>query len=383
MEPVRGMQVWALFFGVPITTYTDGNGYYEVPWRFSLGTIMGTKAKNSRVNVKPLDTHLNGFLNNVLPVVLDFIVGSVHIDGWHGACSMKNDIDFNFTGHTQVRYWSQILNAYYFHDQYCATEGIKNAPQAMVCYAQWANDYGGNGFSSASTPMLSQLTGGQYADPIIYSTVGFTPVGVLLSVIHGMLPDMSFKVAYNFGNEPPYYNSRMAQIAFHELGHASMFRQVGAGWHLALAWAEVWHNCAGLSPYCDGNYTNGGHVALAESWAQFIGTNFALRRYPNGVIQGTHFLQFSPIAYLQEYEGYFFGGTWIPYGIYNDLNDAYNPAEIWDNVNGVSISQMYNVLGPNVESICDYWFSFERKYPQYNNNDVDNIFLNHNVTPCF
>jgi hypothetical protein len=106
-ERVRGMQVWSLFLGIPIYTYSDGNGYYEIPWRYSIGTIMGTKAKNSRVNVKPLDTH-GTLIRNIYTLIAQFIVGSQHIEGWVTPCQMRDGKDFNFRGHTQVHYWSQI-----------------------------------------------------------------------------------------------------------------------------------------------------------------------------------------------------------------------------------------------------------------------------------
>ena len=50
---VPGMQVWGLVFGIPIHTYTDRDGYYRLPWRFVAGTIMGTHAKNDRINSPP------------------------------------------------------------------------------------------------------------------------------------------------------------------------------------------------------------------------------------------------------------------------------------------------------------------------------------------
>ncbi|WP_315814298.1 hypothetical protein [Paraflavitalea speifideaquila] len=61
LEPVRGIQVWGLIFGIPRFTYTDRNGYYSFPWKFSIGTIMGTHAKNPRVNVKPFNTMGDSF----------------------------------------------------------------------------------------------------------------------------------------------------------------------------------------------------------------------------------------------------------------------------------------------------------------------------------
>ena len=156
LEPVRGMQVWGLVFGIPLYTYTDANGWYRFPYRFSLGTIMGTKAKNPRVNVKPLNT--TGPVWTVIPqLIANFIAGSIHIHGWVGACAMRNDVNFDFWEHRQNRYWSQILNAVYFHDLYSQQQGILPAPYDLVIYAHWSDAFNASGFGSASTPLLHQI----------------------------------------------------------------------------------------------------------------------------------------------------------------------------------------------------------------------------------
>lgn len=377
LEPVRGMQVWGLVFGIPIHSYTYSNGYYELPWRFSAGTIMGTHAKGKRVNVKPFNTVGGWVLTSLIQA---FVVGSIHIKGWVGACAMRNDVNFDFYGHTQVRYWSQILNAYYFHDQYALADNIYNAPRNMICYAHWADSPEGD-FGSASTPMLYHMTGGEITDLFIQQLFNNPVTGTLLTFIHRLLPDMTFRVCGT--TQPQYYNSRLAQTAFHELGHASMYHQVGWGWYWELIWAELTHTCSGTgNPYCDGTYSGAGHVAVAESWAEFIGTNNALRRYPNGYMKGTYYNGFYPMATLIENEKWFFGGFWIPYGVYNDLMDNSNAGETWDNVQGASISQLYNAFGSDVATMCGYQIQFIQNNPQFSQGDVNIIFNNHEVS-CY
>jgi hypothetical protein len=95
LRNVKGMQVWGLVFGIPLHTYTDDNGFYNFPWRFSAGTIMGTHAKNPRVNIKPFNTQ--GAWVVTLPI--QFIVGSVHVQGWVGSCAMRSEVNFEFTEH--------------------------------------------------------------------------------------------------------------------------------------------------------------------------------------------------------------------------------------------------------------------------------------------
>lgn len=381
-EPVRNMQVWALVFGIPVHTYTDANGYYAIPWRFSAGSIMGTKAKNSRVTIKPLDTH-GSLVSVIASLIVDFVAGSVHIDGWVSSCQMRDGKDFNYSGHTQVRLWCQLLNAYYFHDVYCAQEGIKNAPQGMTCYAQWANI--GGDFGNASTPLLNSITGNSIIPNYINNIFGQainTNFPNLFTVLQSVLPDMTFSVRYS--GEPVHYSSRLAQTAFHELGHASQYRQVDALWWLQLIEDEVGETAAPHNPYGQGNNSDDSRVSLAESWAQFIGTDFALRRYPVGVSYTTNRdVNYPdillPLSTLLEDENYFYGGSWMPCGLFHDLADNYNGTEPWDNVSGVTISQMYNTFSTSVNGWCDYANRFVNSYgATFRASNIWQIFINSN-----
>ena len=121
------MQVWGLVFGIPLHTYTDGNGYYRFPWRFNAGTIMGTKAKNSRVNIHPVNTQ-GAWLYFV---AAQFIIGSVHVQGWVSSCSLRNEVNFEFTTHKQNRYWAQMMHAVSLHDQYSTADRILSAPSSF------------------------------------------------------------------------------------------------------------------------------------------------------------------------------------------------------------------------------------------------------------
>ena len=354
MEPVRGMKVWGLVGGIPVSAYTDANGYYEINYRFSLGTIMGTLAQNKRVNIRPLDTHGTP-AETALRLIVQFATGSININGWVGSCTMSSGKDFSFVDNTQTKFWCQILNAYYFHDQYCAQEGIYNAPDKMVCYAQWR----ATGFGSASTPMLGHMNytavfAETYLNNLFGSSVNLSvDFPSIFNALTGLMPDMTIGATED---ALIYYNSRLAQTTFHELGHASQFRQVGLSWYTTLCATELTNG--GNTQYGDGTYQNAGIVSLAESWAQYIGTNFAIRRYPSGSMEssfpsGT----FSQMSTLLENEGYYCK-NFIPYGMYHDLADTTHTGEPWDNVSGITIKQMYNAFGPNVTDICSYQNNF-------------------------
>jgi len=395
-EPVRGMEVWALFLGIPMTTYSDANGYYEINWRFSIGTIMGTKAKNSRVNVKPLYTY--GTFIEILPTLIaQFIVGSVHVESWVTPCRMKDGFDFNFTGHTQVRYWSQILNAYFFHDQYAADERIQKAPAMMTCYAHWADtrkfidNQGVPSFGQSSTPMLGHISvpwllAEYFTD--VFDGLAPTNYPNLFNLLTGLLPDMTIRVPG--ATEPQFYNSRLTQTLMHELSHASQFNRVGN-----LFWVNFIQQTLNEVPAFGNPYGNGSdaqYIDITESWGYFLGMNFAMRRYPgaagmleatnsNGIYQVNNYYRMDNLI---ENEWFYYDWRWMPYGLYHDLMDntniaPNNPNETWDNIQGVTIRQLFEALGPEVRDMCAYRNNFTQLYPALNQAAVNRIFDVHNA----
>lgn len=374
--------------GIPITTYSDANGFYEIPWRYSIGTIMGTKAKNNRVNIKPLDTH-GTFIRNLYTLITQFIVGSVHIEGFVSSCQMRDGYDFNFNGHTQVRYWSQILNSYFFHDEFSDNEGITRAPSKMVCYAQWGNtgrnvDLDGiPNFGNASTPMLGHIPILNTPQSLIvqyflkvFDGRNITNYPNLFNLLTGLLPDMTIRVPQ--AQEPQFYNSRLTQISLHEISHASHYNRVGNIWWLNFINTTVGANPVAGNPY--GNVSD--YTDVGESWAEFLGTNFTQRRYAaaNCVGQATNTIgtitarRYFRMDNLVENEFWFFGGQWIPYGCYNDLIDGLNAAEPWDVVQGVSIQQLFNAHNSNVTGMCGYRANFNLLNPTINQVDLNVIF---------
>lgn len=397
-ERVRGMQVWSLFLGIPIYTYSDGNGYYEIPWRYSIGTIMGTKAKNSRVNIKPFDTH-GTLVRNIYTLITQFVVGSIHIEGWVTPCQMKDGKDFNFRGHTQVRYWSQILNAYWFHDQFSNNEGITKAPQSMVCYAQWANtnnfidfqDF--PDFGNASTPMLGHIPGSPGSLIIQYLTgvldgESITNYPNLFNIITGLLPDMTIRVPQAM--EPQFYNSRLTQIAMHELSHASHYNRVGNIWWLNFIGQTLSATPVADNPYGDGSDYE--YIEVGESWAEFLGSNYAMRRYPTttGIKEASNSIggidagRYYQMDNLIENEFWFFGARWIPYGCYYDFMDntnvaPNNAAETWDVIQGVTIQQLFNAHNPGITTMCSYRQNFAFQNPGLNQAGINRIFDEHDA----
>jgi hypothetical protein len=385
LRNVGGMQVWGLVFGIPLHTYTDNNGFYNFPWRFNVGTIMGTQAKNPRVNIKPFNTQ--GAWVATLPV--QFIVGSIHIHGWVGSCAMRDEVNFEFTEHKQNRLWAQLMDGVNLFDQYAANDNITSAPRALTIYAHWADKP-----KTSSAPMLGHLAGLnigiislQYlADLLGASSPNDFPN--IFNLLTGILPDITIRVNGN-DDQTRSYSARLMLTCFHELGHASHFQRAGQAY-----WYDFMRATLRKHPdsQCGGGYGCGqnaddGNVAIGESWAEFIGTNYAIRLHPNGEkisrwagstppnSWGSRFINNVDALEIEEW----YANTWISCGIYNDLMDVVNTAnEPWDVTGGLTIQQLYEALGPNIDNFCAYkWQIFTR----YGLNDLalGQIFINNNA----
>ena len=371
-----GISVWSLVLGIPVKTETNADGYYSIPWRFVGGTIMGTLAKNSRVNIKPLNTDGNWWAT--IPV--QFIVGSLHIHGWVGSCAMRSDVNFVFTEHRQNRYWAQLMHAVSLHDRYTAEDRIQSAPWMLTMYAHWDEAYG-----DASAPMLGHISPSAFLlESIINNIFGGsvslpTNYPYLFNLLSGLAPDITIKVG---NREQEHYSSRLMQTVFHELGHGSHFQKAGHHYWVDYIKATLRNydgQCTG--GYGCGNNPDDGNVGIGESWAEFIGTNHALRNHPNGVKlsrwAGNNFIRFDMAL---ERETFYFN-DWIGTGIYNDLIDIDNTwvfEDNWDRIGGLSIKQLYDAFGPNVDEFCLYFEQIVNRYgldPQ----QVNEIFARNNA----
>ena len=295
---------------------------------------------------------------------------------------MRSDIDFNYSAHSKPRYWSQILNGYSFHHQYCGTDNINAAPKRLVCYAEWRR---GSTVGSASMPLLNFIG----ANPNLVSAhmnkwYGFLIPTYLSFLITHQLPDNTYAVGGD--GEPTHYSSVLTQTIFHELGHASQYSRVGNNWYAKLVAAESLLPLTG--GYGNANYTDWGKVQVGESWAEFIGTQYARRRY---VDNGFKHFDFNAIGQLSNLSLFNidremrFVETWIPTGFYYDLMDNVNadPTENFnDAIGGSSIHNMYYVFNSSTNDICTYQGQFLNAYPNFNQPAFFTLTTFHNIN-CF
>ncbi len=266
-----------------------------------------------------------------------------------------------------------ILNAYFYHDLYTQQDRIDSAPNGMVCYAHWADD---PDFGMASAPMLYHLTGGQFTDAFLQTIFSNPVTGQLLALLHGLLPDMTFKVCGS--TQPRFFGSRFTQTAFHELGHASFYRKVGAGWYLDFIWTEL--NNGSDTDFGNPGYNGWGKVQVGESWAEFLGTQHAIRLYGRNGVNFSQMLGWTTFGIAEEEEDWF-QNVWIPSGAYFDLMDNTNALfseNFWDNTGGSNIREMYNVFNAKTTDMCEYMGQFIATYPNYNPFQVNGMFNHYN-----
>jgi hypothetical protein len=395
-RPVPNIQVWALVFGIPVATWTDAQGNYAIPYRFSAGTFMGTHAKSPRINIKPLNT-VGGFLQSIPQIASNFIIGSVHNAGWYNACRMRDDINIDFNTHGQPRYWAQILDAINLHDNYTRQDGIPNAPWELVWYAHWDENGG-----AYSTPMLAHFNTNQYPSlPNVIDIIGFG-LGLNLnllsvntkSLFRSLAPDITSRernVMRITNAGVNHYSERMMQTCFHELAHASYFRKVGGLYWSYVIGGVVFGGCG--SNYGCGNVWFAGPIQLNEAWAEYLGKEHHRRIHPttglvdisNRIDPNTNWQPYTPAfrPTALEIDGTF-SEDWIPTGIFYDYTDGINALEPRDNVFGFTIAEMYNVFNPLVLNICTYQDNLVRRYPNRitTQQSLDILFINAPTLNC-
>ncbi len=375
-QPVMGSRVYTLVFGVPIFTHTNNDGYFQIPWRFLVGTIVITQARNNNVTVKPLN--------------LGFLVGSIHVHGWVGRGSLEN-ININYTQHNQARYWAHILNGVRRYRNFCEQNGISAGPTHLTVWARWQN-----GLGSASAPLLNHVNLSHGVIETLANTLLNTDIDLAFELPNlpslmgvRILPDMILSASKNQNDylnsaNKNVFSSALSQVIFHEMGHASHFIKAGHSFYVGLMtntfFTSIFNGDSGYGTY--GSWWSE-NVQIAESWAEFIGDRVSIQVYPNGWKRAEG--NFRRTITFMETDKHFIN-DWIPYGILNDLQDgdlAVTPVvnstatEPWDNVSGATTNELYNTLGSNVRGMADFKERFLQLYPRFNRNDVQQIYNFH------
>lgn len=363
-RPVPNIKVWTLVFGLPISTHTDVFGNYKIPWRFNVGTIIGTHAKNEYATVKPLNT-LGPGIRTIAQLSINFIIGSKHSFGWYGSCRMKRSINLTFNNHSQERLWAQILDAVHHHRVFTKQDDIHAAPNDLSIYAHWSLSSG-----KASAPMLGHIKTNPAAMFLNFISLFFDKNLLdtepnFVNMISGLLPDITIRVG---STETANYSDDIMQTMFHELGHASLFRQVGEIYWIEII-TQIVSNFLTSSPcgtYGCGTELSYGKIQVNEAWAEFIGKTHHYRFQPNGlawVTLSSGYTDYFPYPLALE-DVPWFNQDWINTGIFYDMIDGLN--EDKDLLSNYTIKDMYYNFTPNTNNFCDWRNDFINNYPPIN-----------------
>ncbi len=379
--PVVGVSVNVIHWGRIATGRTDASGNYTIPnTRMLFGSIVFLTFENQNARITPVDIRAE-FI--VPAAAAAFIMApATHVVGFRAARDMAN-MQHTFIEHSQVKYWSTILNALHEYRTAANQRQILN-PQKLVIWAVW-----GNQRLAASAPMFGYLAGG-----FIDSNAAI--VGSLLNVkgpvlamvgtyLEAFLPDVLLTEQATAPlpepNTEPYNSSLTARIKFfgyHEFAHTSHFFKVTNGY-----WSSFISHT--LTPPTYGTNINtqpGRFCALPEAWAQYMAYQLGAQYYPNlqfslpdpllprvlnsqGVLV-TRSINRTLIEHAEINEMFY--NDFIPCGLFYDLMDvdpntfANTDERGYDRISGYTTKQIFDLMEEDVRSMQEYKVRFERTY---------------------
>ena len=234
MEGVAGVKVKVRQSLRVSYAYTDNNGHYKIPAKYSgdiyysviFENITGYKIWSNRLFFAPAKYNL----------------------GFHSCNGYNVDIQKDSIAWT----WATINNGtYYYCKKFCLEFGIY---RPVVNLRIWSIIQTGKW--SGSAPMLRQMS---------YKVINFKDFIISCFVIccslgiSTMLPDIFFLERYS--------DTRDAySTIFHELGHASHFSKVGKSYWLKYIEGIIFNK-----GYGNGKGRNDGYIGIGEMWGNFIG----------------------------------------------------------------------------------------------------------------
>ena len=204
-----------------------------------------------------------------------------------------------------------------------------------------------------TTPFLPMLQFGLFADfgveatqeaEAMYAAAG----GAIAGRIAPLIPDVMIGTNWNNSDE-------LRELAFHELGHASLFPSMGTSYWQDLAIAELVADILDGHPWGVPTSQGAGRIAIVESWAEHVGHLFADEKY--GVNNSIPFVTY--LRRLEERRN--FRANHVPIGIYLDLFDTGTEpvssdfltggsGTVVDNVSGFTTGQIFGLFDPSVTS---------------------------------
>jgi len=392
--PVRRVKVVGrnLFSNI-FTTFADDNGCWKVNQIFNGPIWVKIKFEHDRAKFrgKQRGFSINPFA--LLETIRDRL----------GVMTGKdfNDIEVNYhlwdnAGSLPHMYWgaSTVNNALHeFHD-YATADNINTPPLDLDFYLGWKQGFGYATMTNfiGNFPLTNAVTSGfmNSNSAMVVPFVANLPLSYpLVLVVSNFLPDVFVGLAGNFSDD-------LKRLSYHEIAHASHYDLVGNSFWSTLITATILADFNDGRPHGISTSVNAGHLAVAESWAQFIELLYSHRTYPTNLLTSI-FTTYGRILETTHNEV----AMHIPIGLYNDLIDARAPNRmepfcsflltdrtlatcvmVADDVTGFSISELFSLLGPGTTNMAIFKTSLESSLLQGSNNtqqQIDNLFADYGL----
>jgi len=246
-QPVglSGVKVVCNVFVNISSTYTDRDGYYTIPKKFT-----------SNLRYRLMFQNQKGFTIGFNAIL---VPASVSTLGKNPPSGVNFTVDSSSDRKLFCR--SVVNNAAYDYYQRCSTEDLGiTAPPGDLCF--WI-------FNSAESSSAVMLHHGTVLDEDSSNRI-YKAVSYLVKIFG---PDITLGTSGKNSYKDIY------SITVHELAHASHFAAVGKSyWDKFIAYI-VRCNVACQDLYGDGSLTGAGHCAVGEMWAYYLQSKMYKERY--------------------------------------------------------------------------------------------------------
>lgn len=208
----------------------------------------------------------------------------------------RNGIDINYSTNNGEWRLATVNNAVVKYRAYADQLGIEKPHSNLRIVVR--NESTGSG----AAPMLRRTWGffgfstGSMLRDYLTNVIALTPPANALLIIHKyVLPDVIIDAHSDLGTANVYH------LVFHELGHASHFKQVGSEY-----WVKYINYIITYGAYGDGTGHNAEYCGVGEMWGNFIGAVFMNKEWPKSSGSAFYLFEneswFNP-GFLQDVDG--------------------------------------------------------------------------------
>ena len=245
IEPLVGVKVKTRRWFKWAKGWTDENGYYKVNRGYRRNPKYTIVFKNKE-----------GF--KIWPSMVS-ISSARYRAGRHS----KEGFSRIFENNSVAWQWGTVNNATLKYFNYCDQLGITK-PHDNLRIVAFSNTWGIlNGYGTA--PMLRRTFGSFTISKAIQFLMvfnfGIVNTAVSQFVLQKIVPDIIINANRSFRGTEDIYKT-----VFHELGHASHYRQVGNSY-----WGKYIDHVIASGGYGTGTETHAGYTGVGEMWGNYIG----------------------------------------------------------------------------------------------------------------